>query len=125
MMDQRCHLCSAGQSAYCRPPGVGSQPLGIPGSVEWGTRRRELERSEIQSGHRLVHLYVLRSHGGGFTFDDLLDADQVPGSGQIKLLPFSARTLMAARETAKIFGVGPGSALRHVTSGWSFADDLV
>ncbi len=73
----RFHLCSAGQLAYCHSSGVGGQHVGIRGPAKRSTRRRAVERAELQPGHVLVYLYVLRSLGTCFTFADLLDFDQV------------------------------------------------
>ncbi len=73
----RFHLCSAEQLAYCRSSGVGGQHVGIRGPAKRSTRRPAVERAELQPSHLLVCLYVLRSLGTCFTFDDLLDFDQV------------------------------------------------
>ena len=49
------------------------QHVGIRGPAKRSTRRPAVERAELQPSHPLVCLYVLRSLGNRFAFDDLLD----------------------------------------------------
>jgi hypothetical protein len=51
--------------------------VGILGRAKRITHRLAGEFAELQPRYHLVYLYVLRSLGTCFTFDDLLDFDQV------------------------------------------------
>ena len=50
---------------------------GFRGPAKRSARRLAVERAELQPEHHLVYLHVLCSVSNCFTFDDLLDFDQV------------------------------------------------
>ena len=77
---------SAGQLAYRHSSGLGGQHVGIRGSAKRSTRRSAVERAELPLGHLVVCLYILCSLGSRFTFDDLLDFDQVQVLEEIRLV---------------------------------------
>ena len=64
---------------------MGVQLVGIRGSAQRIGRTLAVERSELQLRYRLVYLYVLRSRGHRFTFDDLLDFIQTQGLEKLRL----------------------------------------